>query len=434
LAKSTGWQPFLRQDKPELLRLARCSAADRVRAVKSFAIMIWVAAFGLPLIAAERGTELRARLSDWQSTSGDPQAMFDRGESLLRDGELGKAESEFRAVLAIDPRVAGAYANLGVIEMRRKHWAEALADLRKAEKLAPDVAGIRLNIGLVYFHQEDYRAAIAPFASVVREEPDSRQARYLLGLCDFLTEQYADATEELEPLWEAENNNLSFLYVLGIAAGQAKRGEVEERALNRLIAVGGDTPEFHLLMGKAELNRGEDAKAEAELGKAAVADTKLPFVHLYLGIADERMSKQEEARAEFEKEIALEPDVAYGYDEMGALCAVEHDDAKAAKYFREALARNARLASAQFGLGDVLQRAGKNREALAALDAAEKLAPESRYVRYLRGKVLKRLGREAEARKEFAEAGRLEALGLARDQEILRQKVTPEPELKKAEE
>jgi hypothetical protein len=64
------------------------------------------------------------------------------------------------------------------------------------------------------------------------------------------------------------------------------------------------------------------------------------------------------------------------------------------------------------------------------LDTAERLAPESRNVHYLRGRVLKRLGRGAEANKEFAEAQRLFDLGLARDEEIMRAKITPEPELR----
>src|SRR5271155_1948274 len=154
-----------------------------------------------------------------QSAGADPGAWFARGETALRANNLDAAEAAFRRVVAIDPKAAGAYANLGVIEMRRKHWSAALVELRRAEKLAPDLAGIRLNIGLVYFHQQDYRAAIAPFESVVKDTPDSSQASYLLGLCDFFTQRYADAAAALEPLWDRESNNLSYLYVLGIAPG-----------------------------------------------------------------------------------------------------------------------------------------------------------------------------------------------------------------------
>ena len=70
----------------------------------------------------------------------DPQKLFAAGEAALRAGRLDEAERNFQQVLAINPGVAGAYANLGVIHMRRKQWVLALAALRKAEKLAPNVA------------------------------------------------------------------------------------------------------------------------------------------------------------------------------------------------------------------------------------------------------------------------------------------------------
>ena len=118
-----------------------------------------------------------------QSTvpAANSQKLFTAGETALRENKLDEAERDFRAVLTVDPGVAGAYANLGVIHMRRKQWPQALATLRKAEKLAPTVAGIRLNIGLVYFRQNDFLSAIKPFESVVRQSPDSYQAHYLLG-------------------------------------------------------------------------------------------------------------------------------------------------------------------------------------------------------------------------------------------------------------
>ena len=79
-------------------------------------------------------------------------------------------------MLAFDPNSTGAYANLGVIYMRRKQWPPALEMLEKADSLAPQVAEIRLNIGLVHYRQDDYTAAIPAFESVVRDAPSSQQA------------------------------------------------------------------------------------------------------------------------------------------------------------------------------------------------------------------------------------------------------------------
>ena len=171
----------------------------------------------------------------------DPQSAFQQGEAALRAGKLDQAERDFRAVLAANPQDAGAYANLGVIYMRRKQWQSALEMLHQAEHLAPTVAGVRLNIGLVYYRQDNFPAAIAPFESVVRDVPSSYQARYLLGLCYFFTDRYADAVTALEPLWAQASNQLNYLYVLGIAAGKAQRSDLEQRALGRMAEIGQDS-------------------------------------------------------------------------------------------------------------------------------------------------------------------------------------------------
>src|SRR5215469_2787962 len=93
------------------------------------------------------------RVSAQTSTDrSEAKAWFAKGEAALQGGELDAAEKAFREVLAIDPNAGGAvYANLGVVEMRRNNWDEALKNLRKAEKLAPKMTGVRLDIGLVEF-------------------------------------------------------------------------------------------------------------------------------------------------------------------------------------------------------------------------------------------------------------------------------------------
>lgn len=148
----------------------------------------------------------------------DPKALFAYGEQALRAGELDRAEQAFLKVLEVQPNVAGAYSNLGVIYMRRKEWSRALTMLKKAERLAPNVPGIQLNIGLAYYRQNEFREAIPAFESVVKKTPEQVQPRYLLGLSYFLVSDWKNAATSLEPLWQQQKENPSFLYVLGIAA------------------------------------------------------------------------------------------------------------------------------------------------------------------------------------------------------------------------
>src|SRR6266704_866177 len=214
----------------------------------------------------------------------DPKEWFAKGQTALQSGDLTTAEAAFCQVLAADPRAGSAYANLGVIAMRRKDWDHAITLLQKAEKLEPKMAGIRLNIGLVEYRRGNYAAAIAPLASVLRDQPDSQQARYLLGLCQVFTKRYADAIPVLEPLWPEKSGDVLYLYLLDIAARESGQKELDEKILHQMIAAGAETPECHLIMGKAHLNREETEQAIAELERAVALNPSLPFLHFNLGM------------------------------------------------------------------------------------------------------------------------------------------------------
>ncbi|HXW17106.1 MAG TPA: tetratricopeptide repeat protein, partial [Candidatus Acidoferrales bacterium] len=113
-----------------------------------------ILAFAAPALSAAGLPAVGMRQSSSGAAAADVKSIYDEGQASLEHGDLDRAETDFRKVLALDPNLAGAWGNLGVIAMRRKQWTHALELLRKAERLAPNVAGVRLNIGLVYFHEE----------------------------------------------------------------------------------------------------------------------------------------------------------------------------------------------------------------------------------------------------------------------------------------
>jgi tetratricopeptide (TPR) repeat protein len=362
--------------------------------VKSLSRLLALALFAFPSGA-------KTQTAPAQPPAASPQQLFQQGEAALKKNNLDLAEHSFRGVLAQDPQAAGAYANLGVISMRRKQWPQALEMLNKAERLAPQIPGIRLNVGLAYYRQNNFRAAIAPFESVVHDAPDSSQARYLLGLCYFFTERYADATSMLEPLWPQASSQLNYLYVLGIAAGKSGRPELEQRAFGVLAETGQDSAELHLLLGKAHINREEYDDAIQELELALKTNPKLPFVHFNLGIAYYKKQELARAKEEFMKDAAIEPDVAYNYDQLGVVNSLLGNHQEAENNLRRALRLDPSLASSRYQMAQLYQRDRKYAQALTEIDLALKLDPGSSSVHYLRGQLLQRLGRTEEARAEM---------------------------------
>jgi tetratricopeptide (TPR) repeat protein len=342
------------------------------------------------------------------SAADNPAQVFQHGQDALNRGELATAEKDFRSVLAADPRSGAAYANLGVVYMRRKQWPTALEMFHKAEPLMPGMAGLRLNIGLAYYRQNEFLQAIPPFESVVRDQPDAAQARYLLGLCYFFANRWLDAAHTLEPLWAQESAHFPYLYVLSNAAHRAGMKDLDDRATAQLIKLGDGSPEYHLFVGKYYLNQGQFDPALREFHAAADSNPKLPFIHFNLALAYVKKQDYEHARAEFLQDAAVEPDLALNYDQLGDLDWLAQNDDAAQKDYREALRRDPRLVNSRLGLAKVYQRGQKFSLALREVDAAEKIDPDRPDVHYVRGQVLLRLGRKDESKKELDAAHQIE--------------------------
>ena len=353
--------------------------------------------------------EQRSNGASAQTKAIDPAQLFQRGQDALNRGQLEEAERDFREVLSVDPKAGPAYANLGVVYMRRKQWPKALDMLGKAERLMPQVSGIRLNAGLVYYRQNEFLKAIPPFESVVRDQPDALQPRYLLGLCYFFADRWADAASTLEPLWPQESGHFPYLYVLSNAAHRAGRTDLDERATGQLLKLGDGSPEYHLFAGKYYLNLDQYDQALAEFQAAATANPQLPFVHFNLGLTYLKKQDYQHAIDEFRADAAVEPEIALNYDELGDIYWLQQDDSMAENSYREALRRDPRLVSSHLGLANIYQRQHKYPQALTEVDSAEKLDAARPDVHYLRARLLSQMGRKEEARKELDSAHRIDS-------------------------
>ena len=393
-------------------------------------IALWTAWPGFAPACAEASPQAAEAVApDHSHRNIDPAAIFQAGQDALNGNRLDEAERDFHRVIEIDPGVGGAYANLGVVYMRRKQWANALKMLDRAETLMPQAAGIRLNIGLVYFRQNEFLKAIPFFEEVVRSQPAASQARHLLGLCYFFDSRWADAADTLEPLWPEESGHLSYLYVLSIAAHRAGRKELDEKATARLIQIGDGSPEFHLFMGKAHLNLEQYDLALADFQAAEQTDPKLPFVHFNLGLTYLKKQDYERARDEFVADAAIEPDLPFNYEELGEVFTLMQQDRLAEKNYRAALERDPLLVNSYVGLAKLYQHGQRYSEALTAIDSAGKLDPERTDIHYLRGQILIHLGRKSLGKQEIETSARLENQRRAERQKQVETGTVPSPEL-----
>jgi len=77
-------------------------------------------------------------------------AHFRAGQQALRQGELEQAEEEFKKVLALDPNLAEARVNLGLVYHSLGEYRRSAENLATAMRQKPDLAGPTLILGIDY--------------------------------------------------------------------------------------------------------------------------------------------------------------------------------------------------------------------------------------------------------------------------------------------
>lgn len=193
---------------------------------------------------------------------------------------------------------------------------------------------------------------------------------------------------------------------LRLATAQRRAGTLPAAAatLERLVKDDPEMIEAWELLGVTLIQMGRGREGIAPLKRALALDPGRASVHLELA-----KTYALEGRADLagqHAEIASSGDPAQGYEVLAELMMDRGDLARAAEFARKSVAADEQRIMSQFILGVVAQRAGRCPEAVALFRKAEEAARfrKRAVVRNLHanaGDCLARLGREAEAEKEF---------------------------------
>ena len=193
-------------------------------------------------------------------------------------------------------QIGRAYANLGVVYMRRKQWDKALTLLQKAEHLMPQVSGsgIRLNIGLAYFRQNEFLKAIPPFESVVRDQPDACSHDTCLASATF--SRIAGPMRRNARAVCGRRNPAIWLICTSSQMRRTRAGQksLDDRAAEQFTKLGMIRRVPSLRRQISSQSRINLIKAIAEFNAAADRNANFPFHPLLSGVA--HVKKQEYAR------------------------------------------------------------------------------------------------------------------------------------------
>ena len=222
---------------------------------------------------------------------------------------------------------------------------------------------------------ESHIARLTRQAETCLDNGDLKQARRF----------YADICRE-------RDNDAQAWLMFGAINGELGNLGVAQNALERAIALEPDNAKAHMALAHLLRAMGRPAKAMAAAARAVEIDATFVEAWLFVAADAGRLSDWPRAEEACNKVIALAPERAEGYINLGNVLLATGRLPQAEEYFRKALTL-AETPEAWFGLGTALSAMDRHAEAEPALANALRLKSGSKVFREALATCLDRLGR-----------------------------------------
>jgi Tfp pilus assembly protein PilF len=184
-------------------------------------------AAGLSASAQDPAAEPRFRLAPSDDlnepgkkvASEEAQTLSKRALAAMNKGDLATAQKLFLQVLDQVPDNVPTMVNLGLVEYRRKNYADAEKRLQTAVRIAPESGVGWLIMGVVQYDSGKFDHALASLAQAAVLEPKNALVHHYFGVTLGQKGWYSGAEDEMrkaleiDPSYAEAHFNLSVFYL-----------------------------------------------------------------------------------------------------------------------------------------------------------------------------------------------------------------------------
>lgn len=334
---------------------------------------------------------------------------YDLAYRLQAAGDVQGADREHRLFLeeALH-HVANARANIGEYSRAASLYDEAL-------RLNPADADLELDATKAAMDAEDPAKAERLASEALDQHPDRDQARraLLLRIRAEALRGLGEQEKAIEQLKEAVALDPSFDNTYALANAYLWVGDKASgrRIFAQMLTSFGDTAILHMDFGRGYAEAAFYPEAIAEFQAAVAKNSQLRGLHYSLGAS--YMSQSGEAayglaEAEFRKELAIVPNDAFSFPQLGKIALARHQYREAAIDLSRAVALNPDNPDNDLLLAQLDSETNRIPDAIAALRKAIALTSDpsrNHYVihaaHYQLGHLLIESGKTSEGRREL---------------------------------
>jgi tetratricopeptide (TPR) repeat protein len=224
-----------------------------------------------------------------------PDASLIAAKEPPADPAMVKQVESFENQLG--PAVADAYNNLGAIAAGNNDFETALGYFQRAFDWKPALDGLDFNWGKAAFLANQFDQAVGPLGRLLQAHPDDPWARTALGTSFFKLKRYGEALKTLQPMESKldADPQLGSIYAVCLV----KTGEYD-RGVGQLQALAKKNPEdagTHEVLGEALASHGDFKNAAEELRSAVRLDPESAVAKYNLASTLIELHENDEAQA-----------------------------------------------------------------------------------------------------------------------------------------
>jgi tetratricopeptide (TPR) repeat protein len=307
-------------------------------------------------------------------------------------------------VLAQQPRSSPLNDDLSraVALINRGQPEQGIALLNQLAEKSPATPGVEKWLGKAYYQEHNFSAATPHLEAALKQNPHDLEATQLLGLCYYYLNQPAKAIPLIEKVQSSlPHPNPNAAYVLGVSYLQSFEYDKARAAFAQMFSVAPGSAQAYVVLGQMMIHHDLADQAVPELEKALSINAHVPMAHFLLGEVYLFRAQPQEAIEQFSDELAIDPIMWRAYWRMGDAYNRLGKLDEAQRALTRALWLNQDFSAPYIILGQIELKRGDPELAAAYLEHALKMDPNNHDAHYNLGLALNKMGRTAEAQRQF---------------------------------
>jgi Flp pilus assembly protein TadD len=326
----------------------------------------------------------------------EPYPHFQLGYAFAGLKQTADAKNEFSRAVALDPKMAAAHLNLGLVLMDSEPGAAADA-FRRAAELQRMESRPRFLAGIALERDNKFPAAVEQFRAALALSPKDYETHFALGRALLRANDAAGAEEQFRAALALRNNSIPAHLGLASALMAQEKYDAASDSLADYLKLAPNDRSAHFDRANALLNlkRLDGALAEldrADAGAAPAADTLKMRADIYM-----QQKKWKEAADALKPAMGASPQDFELAEWMGRVDLELHDYPAAVRVLEQVYAKNPQSADALRDLGNAFFLNDNYAAALDAMDRLAKLETPKAGSWFVRAICYDKLSRKAEA-------------------------------------